>query len=67
MEMLLILLGEILIGVLAYRTAKKNGTLPEAKPKEERVTYVQRPLDPDATRLEKIAHWLGLEETEEDK
>ncbi len=65
--MLLILLGEILIGVLAYRAAKKNGTLPPPKPKVERETYVQRPLDPDATRLEKIAHWLGLEETEEDK
>ena len=65
--MILIVLGEILIGVLAYRAAKKNGTLPAAKPKEERETYVQRPLEPDATRLEKIAHWLGLEEADEEK
>lgn len=65
--MLLIILGEILIGVLAYRTAKKNGTLPEPKPKAEPEPYVQRPLDPNATRLEKIAYWLGLEETEEEK
>lgn len=65
--MLLIVLGEILIGVHAYRAAKKNGTLPEPKPVEKRVPFVLRPLNPDATRLEKLAHWLGLEETPEDE
>ena len=63
--MLLILLGEILIGVLAYRRAKANGTLPEPTSKaEEREPYIAKPLPPNATRLQKIAHWLGLEETE---
>lgn len=43
--MLLILLGEILMGVLAYRRAKANGTLPEPAPKaEENDPYVQLPL-----------------------
>lgn len=61
--MLLILLGEILMGVMAYRRAKANGTLPEPKPKaEEKDPYVQLPLGPDATRKEKILHWLGIEE-----
>jgi len=63
MEMLLILLGEILMGVLAYRRAKANGTLPERAPKgEEKEPYVQQPLGPNATRKEKILHWLGIEE-----
>ena len=62
--MLLILLGEILMGVLAYRRAKVNGTLPEPAPKaEERGPYIQQPLGPTATRKEKILHWLGIEET----
>ncbi len=61
--MLLILLGEILMGVLAYRRAKANGTLPAPAPKAEaRETYVQLPLGPNATRKEKILHWLGIEE-----
>ncbi len=66
MDMLLILLGEILMGVLAYRRAKANGTLPEPKPKEEaREPYVQLPLGPNATRKEKILHWLGIEEVDD--
>ncbi len=61
--MLLILLGEILMGVLAYRRAKANGTLPEPTARaEERVPYVQLPLGPNATRKEKILNWLGIEE-----
>ncbi len=61
--MLLIILGEILMGVLAYRRAKANGTLPEPTPKaEDREPYVQLPLGPNATRKEKILHWLGIEE-----
>ena len=62
--MLLILLGEILMGVLAYRRAKANGTLPGPAPEIEATEpYVQQPLGPNATRKEKILHWLGLEET----
>ena len=61
--MLLILLGEILMGVLAYRRAKANGTLPEPAPKaQEREPYFQQPLGPNASRKEKILHWLGIEE-----
>lgn len=61
--MLLILLGEILMGVLAYRRAKAIGTLPEPAPKaEDREPYVQLPLGPNATRKEKILDWLGIEE-----
>ena len=62
--MLLILLGEILMGVLAYRRAKANGTLPATMPKaEEREPYIQQPLGPNATRKEKILHWLGIEKS----
>lgn len=61
--MLLILLGEILMGVLAYRRAKANRTLPEPLPNaEEREPYVQQPWGPNATRTEKILNWLGIEE-----
>jgi hypothetical protein len=62
--MLLILLGEILMGVLAYRRTKAKGALPEPDPMaEEKEPYVQQPLGPNATRKEKILYWLGLEET----
>jgi hypothetical protein len=65
-EMFLIILGEILLGYLVYRRAKANGTLPEKKPQpQEKEPYVPKPLPPNATRLEKIVHWLGLEETED--
>jgi hypothetical protein len=64
--LLLLVLGEVLLGYLVYRKAKANGTLPEPKPKaQEREAYVPKPLPPNATRLQKIAHWLGLEETED--
>ena len=63
MNVLLILLGEILMGVLAYRRAKANGTLPAPAPKAEaREPYAQMPLGLSATRKEKILHWLGIEE-----
>jgi len=63
---LLLVLGELLLGYLVYRKAKASGTLPEAKPEApEREVYVSKPLPPNATRLQRIAHWLGLEETEE--
>ena len=66
--MLLLVLGEVLLGYLVYRRAKANGTLPEPKPKaqaQERESYVPKPLPPNAPRLQKIAHWLGLEEAED--
>lgn len=64
--MLLLVLGEVLLGYLVYRKAKANGTLPEKEPKAElKDTYVPKPLPPNATRIQKIAHWLGLEETED--
>lgn len=64
--LLLLVLGEVLLGYLVYRKAKANGTLPEPKQKaQEREDYVPKPLPPNATRLQKIAHWLGLEETED--
>jgi hypothetical protein len=64
--MFLIVLGEILIGYLAYRRAKANGTLPEPEPRDKpREPYVTRELGPDATRLERIANWLGLEESDD--
>jgi len=59
-------LGELLLGYLVYRRAKANGALPEKEPKAElKEAYVPKPLPPNATRLQKIAHWLGLEETED--
>ena len=62
--MLLILLGEILMGYLAYRRAKANGTLPEpARNVEPTEPYVPKVLGPDATRFERIANWLGVEKT----
>jgi hypothetical protein len=64
--LLLLVLGELLLGYLLYRRAKANGTLPDREPKAEtREPHVSKPLPPDATRLQKIAHWLGLEETED--
>lgn len=61
--MLLILLGEILMAVLAYRRAKANGMLPEPAPKtEDREPYRQEPLAPNATRKQRILYWLGIEE-----
>ena len=55
-----------LIGVITayfkYRYAKAAGTL-EPKPEKTPVEpYVQKPLRPDAGRLERIAYWLGLED-----
>ena len=62
-DMLLIFLGEILLGVLAYRRAKANGTLPsQASEIEATEPYVPQPLGPNATRKERILHWLGIEE-----
>jgi hypothetical protein len=64
--MMFIVFGEIILGYLVYRKAKANGTLPEPRPKaQEREPHVSKPLPPNATRLQKIAHWLGLEETED--
>ena len=52
----------ILTAYFKYRNAKADGTL-EPKPEKAPVEpYVQKPLRPDAGRLERIAHWLGLED-----
>jgi hypothetical protein len=59
-------LGELLLGYIVYRRAKTNGTLPEREPKAElKERYVPKPLPPNATRIQKVAHWLGLEEADE--
>ena len=58
----------ILIGVLTayfnHRNSKSDGTIePEIKSQVAEVqNYVPKPLSRDATRLQRIAHWLGLEE-----
>lgn len=52
----------LLTAYFNYRNAKAEGRL---KPKPEiaaKEPIVQKPLRPDAGRLEKIAHWLGLED-----
>ena len=52
----------ILTAYFKYRNAKAEGTLepkPEMAPVEP---YVQKPLRPNAGRLERIAHWLGIED-----
>jgi hypothetical protein len=64
--MFLVFLGELLIGYLLYRRAKANGLVPEPNPNaQEPEAYIPKPLPPNATRLQKIANWLGLEETED--
>ena len=51
-----------LITYFNYRNARADGTL-EAKPaKPKAETYVQKPLRPGAGRMERFAHWLGLED-----
>lgn len=52
----------ILTAYFKYRNAKTDGTL-EPKPVKPPVEpHVQKPLRPGAGRLERMAHWLGLEE-----
>lgn len=52
----------ILTAYFKYRNAKADGTL-EAKPTKAPIEpYVQKPLRPDAGRLERIAYWLGIED-----
>lgn len=51
----------LLTAYFKFRHAKAKGELvKDEKPVAE--PYVQQPLRPGATRLERIAHWLGLEE-----
>ncbi|MFM1783851.1 MAG: hypothetical protein RLZZ579_128 [Actinomycetota bacterium] len=61
MEILFALIGG-LTAYLNYRRAKAEGTLEPKPEKARKDPYVQMPLSPNAGRLEKIAHWLGLEE-----
>ena len=59
MEILFALIGG-LTAYFNYQRKKVEGTL---EPKPEKVAkqpYVQKPLRPGAGRMERIAHWLGL-------
>lgn len=61
MELVFALIGG-LTAYFNYRRDKAEGKSdpkPESPPMEP---YVQKPLRPNAGRLERIAHWLGLEE-----
>lgn len=51
----------IITAFFKYRNAKADGTLPakpEIKPDEP---YVPKPLRDGASRMERLAHWLGIE------
>ena len=61
MELLFALIGG-LTAYFNYRRDKAEGKLMPKPEVAEKEPYVQKPLRPDAGRLEKIAHWLGLEE-----
>ena len=52
----------LLTAYFKYRAAKADGSLAVENEGHEEETYVQKPLRPGAGRLERIAHWLGLEE-----
>jgi hypothetical protein len=61
MEILFALIGG-LTAYFNYRRKKAEGTL---EPKPQKVTkqpYVQKPLRPDSGKLERLAHWSGLED-----
>lgn len=52
----------LLTAYFKYRHAKANGTLTKKEEKPVAEPYVSKPLGPDATRLQRLAYWLGLEE-----
>lgn len=56
-----------LIGIFTayfkYRNAKADGTLEPRPEKPKPAPYVQKPLRPGAGRIERFAHWLGLEDS----
>lgn len=52
----------LLTAYFKYRHAKANAPLAAEQEKPPVVPYVPKPLKPNATRLERIAYWLGLED-----
>ena len=64
MELILALVGG-LTAYFNYRNRKADGSLEREREVEKArlATYVQKPLPENATRLQKIAHWLGFEES----
>lgn len=63
MELLFALIGG-LTSYFNYRHDMANGNLPKTRliDNSSLEEYVPKPLGPNATRLEKIAHWLGIED-----
>lgn len=51
----------LLTAYFRYRNAKADGTLAQEVAVEQK-PYVQKALPDNATRLQKIAHWLGIED-----
>lgn len=51
----------LLTAYFRYRNAKANGTLAKEQAVKEAEPYVQKPLPANATRIQKIAYWLGIE------
>ena len=61
MELLFALIGG-LTAYFNYRRDKAEGKLDPKLEPPPMEPIVQKPLRPNAGRLERIAHWLGLEE-----
>ncbi len=51
----------LLTAYFRYRNAKADGTLAQEVSLEQE-PCVQKPLPENTTRLQKIAHWLGIED-----
>lgn len=64
MELILALVGG-LTAYFNYRNRKVDGSLEREREAEQarQANFVQNPLPENATRLQKIAHWLGFEES----
>lgn len=62
MELIFILIGG-LTAYFKYRNAKADGSLARERKAEKAQlpAFDQKPLPENASRLQKIAHWLGLE------
>ncbi len=63
MDILFLLVGA-LTTYFNYRNSKAQGNLVEKveSAKDDFDFQVQNPLPENATRLERLAHWLGIEE-----
>lgn len=64
MELIFILVGG-LTAYFKYRNRKADGCLAQEREAEKarQATSAQKPLPENATRFQKIAHWLGFEES----